>query len=530
MSSTLTITIHKAILSKDLCIFGTMNPYYIVSLSDSKSYKGKVRESEGKYPLWNETNSFVYNNEGFINIAVFHDTKEIGNGSISINDVNNSSNNLLDKDVVIKKGSDVGGKVQVTVKLEIKKPSINVPDVNISNSSYVIGKSSTNNHSWNNSGNINNANPNCAFSQVKSSSTFNSISNSKSNSFNNNTNNTSSNTSNISWGSSSNNNTSNINSSSICNNNYNNNNNSNNSNNRSSMYSAFTQGTANFYKDHGLDSVTNYNNNSCGIDLNNNDMKYTNKTNINVHDPSKPAIINNHSNNSFNNNPNHNNRKSLYADRQNPYLGNNYLLNIKKESIITTGFQNYTSKLKSISILPIGTNNKWHNSLTYNKKQIFFQQNSNQIFYFDNDRYIWLINPTNHFTPKFSRSAELPDGSFIQTGGEVNGVIVSNTNHYFNGEFILKENMNHPRKAHSTVYNKGNVYVFGGFGSKEEGTIFTSEKFDCNKNKWEYIQNMPHCRAYGSCMVYGTDFIFLIGGYTTVRRNGVSSFCLFLFN
>lgn len=68
----LTIIVIKAILTKDVCIFKSMDPYFIGSISTHKSFKSSVRTSEGKFPMWNEKFCFTYLNEPSLIIEIFH--------------------------------------------------------------------------------------------------------------------------------------------------------------------------------------------------------------------------------------------------------------------------------------------------------------------------------------------------------------------------------------------------------------------------------------------------------------------------
>jgi hypothetical protein len=109
------------------------------------------------------------------------------------------------------------------------------------------------------------------------------------------------------------------------------------------------------------------------------------------------------------------------------------------------------------------------------------------------------------------RSTELPDGSFFLTGGECRGETVNNAYHFMNGNMTKLNVMYNPRKAHTSVYVEGSVYVFGGFYDKL--ILNYCEKYDMNTRSWKQLSNMIYSKAYSTPLVYGTNYIFLIGGF-----------------
>jgi hypothetical protein len=159
--------------------------------------------------------------------------------------------------------------------------------------------------------------------------------------------------------------------------------------------------------------------------------------------------------------------------------------------------------------------------LTYPKNCLFFRHNSSYLFSFNFQNQSWSqVNlQGNIFFPKFIRSAELPDGSFLLTGGEYNGLTINNTFHFQNGAFKDRQPMQIARKAHSTIYLNGFVYVFGGF--TDNGIISNCEKFDLNKGTWSAISNMIYPKAYSTPLTYGNSHIFLIGGFCAEKYDGV---------
>lgn len=77
MNGKITITVYKAVLTKDVCTFSTMDPYFICSLSSAKTYKSRIRKNEGKYPSWNETFTFDINGELGLITQVYHEREMV---------------------------------------------------------------------------------------------------------------------------------------------------------------------------------------------------------------------------------------------------------------------------------------------------------------------------------------------------------------------------------------------------------------------------------------------------------------------
>lgn len=78
MSGKIIITVNKAILTKDVLTFGTMDPHFVAQISPRKTYKSEAKTNEGKYPIWKESFSFSHDeNETTIEIDVFHESKQV---------------------------------------------------------------------------------------------------------------------------------------------------------------------------------------------------------------------------------------------------------------------------------------------------------------------------------------------------------------------------------------------------------------------------------------------------------------------
>lgn len=67
----LKVKVSRAKLSRDLCIFGTMDPYFIAHLSPDEKYRSYSRDGQGKFPVWEnefELNVAKLDNEFFITV------------------------------------------------------------------------------------------------------------------------------------------------------------------------------------------------------------------------------------------------------------------------------------------------------------------------------------------------------------------------------------------------------------------------------------------------------------------------------
>jgi hypothetical protein len=179
-----------------------------------------------------------------------------------------------------------------------------------------------------------------------------------------------------------------------------------------------------------------------------------------------------------------------------------------------------TSQGFSSSNINLSSNN-WRAAIEYFKNPLFFQNESTNIFYFDfnTEQWISVKNTNNQYIPKFVRSTELPDGSFFLTGGEWQGEATDTALHFINFNFIAKNQMLNRRKAHSAIYVKGHIYVFGGFG--ENGVLNSCEKYDMNQGYWSQLPYMKYSRAYTTLVRHGDNQIFLVGGFNPQKIDGV---------
>jgi hypothetical protein len=230
---------------------------------------------------------------------------------------------------------------------------------------------------------------------------------------------------------------------------------------------------------------------------------------------------NNSGNNNWNTGNNNNNKSGLGEEYMNrsvcTYLHNNY--NYANENSYQIFSDNQVAPKHNVT--PDSLNTPWWKSLTYPKNPLFFTHAGNAMHCFDITLKKWvkLANNSNQFFPKYHRITELPDSSFMMTGGEVNGGVVTNAFHYYNQNFAPKESMNNGRKAHGHIYCKGMVYVFGGFDNY--GTISSVERYDMNNGGWTNMANMIVPKAYVSCCRFSDDYLFLIGGFSSQDNDGI---------
>lgn len=238
----------------------------------------------------------------------------------------------------------------------------------------------------------------------------------------------------------------------------------------------------------------NYSNNSGNFNLNNNTSGYSNNI---------QNINGNNSNSNFNNNgfcPNNQTNNLISNNNSNNFGYNpNLDVNSSKES-------------------------KWEKSLFYHKNSLFLQSETSNIYFFDftNNKWCLFNGKTSSIFNKYVRYTELPDNSFLITGGDKDGFAQPSVYHFKDGNFISKANMNIGRKAHTTVYLNGFVYVFGGFG--DSGVISACEKYDMNNGGWKMLSNMKYNLSYTTAVKYGTDLIYLFGGFGDIDNQGVTLF------
>lgn len=173
--------------------------------------------------------------------------------------------------------------------------------------------------------------------------------------------------------------------------------------------------------------------------------------------------------------------------------------------------------------------NIWETWVNFHKNPLFFKSQTPEVYVANFSNFTWnQVNEIKFDFPLYSSKAELPDGSYLITGGDNDGEAL-NTCYFYNsnGQIIQKNNMNNPRKIHSSIYLDGYVYVFGGFNPYSNKIFNNVEKYDIKNDIWINLPTMNVNRAYTTLLRYGRNYIFLIGGVEYIGDN-VNFFYLFL--
>jgi hypothetical protein len=564
----ISITVSKANLTHDVCTFFTMDPYFMAYMQEKKNYAyiSQVKKKAGKYPIWNETLTFDNFGEKCLVFEILHEKELIGKAEIPLVEI--ITRVSYTTQYALYKGTKITGQICVNIEytpnqvnsnqgVQVNGGNTNVTNKIISNLNEGLSGQKVNNSNINQ--NLVNA-PTSQNEMLKRSSgldngfspaipnqnSFMGYQSMNSSEFKNNV---------------EGNNNFNLNtpptSSRIPLNIYNNNLNPvpgqfNNPNTYGSQfYGSFPQmnqqvQNQNFNNQNSigpdgyLNPMINYNQMGGFTNHNlmgapqvnttpyNNQFNYLNQLNsqpnFNQNGPSPlinpPQVIDQ----TVSNQPiNPNNNQNITNQFNNQFVNNE--LNNQMFSSPQPDLLKSRNSSGNITSTPIDNSSQqgsiYFNTLNYFKYPIFFQHNSKNIWSYDIVNAAWkqVNNPSQEFFGKYHRAAELPDGSYFLTGGEVNGQTVNTVRHFINGFFTQKQNMIFQRKAHCVVYTGGFVFIFGGFGTS--GVMKTCEKFDLMKGTWTTIANMNYPRGYGTGVVYGENFIFLIGGFIGDKLDGV---------
>jgi hypothetical protein len=569
----ISITVSKANLTHDVCTFFTMDPYFMAYMQEKKNYAyiSQVKKKAGKYPIWNETLTFDNFGEKCLVFEILHEKELIGKAEIPLVEI--ITRVSYTTQYALYKGTKITGQICVNIEytpnqvnsnqgVQVNGGNTNVTNKIISNLNEGLSGQKVNNSNINQ--NLVNA-PTSQNEMLKRSSgldngfspvipnqnSFMGYQSMNSSEFKNNV---------------EGNNNFNLNtpptSSQIPLNIYNNNLNPvpgqfNNPNTYGSQfYGSFPQmnqqvQNQNFNKQNSigpdgyLNPMISYNQMGGFTNHNlmgapqvnttpyNNQFNYLNQLNsqpnFNQNGPSPlinpPQVIDQ----TVSNQPINPNNNQNITNQLNNQISNNQFVNNELNNQMFSSHQPDLLKSRNssgnITSTPIDNSSQqgsiYFNTLNYFKYPLFFQHNSKNIWSYDIVNSAWkqVNNPSQEFFGKYHRAAELPDGSYFLTGGEVNGQTVNTVRHFINGFFTQKQNMIFQRKAHCVVYSGGFVFIFGGFGTS--GVMKTCEKFDLMKGTWTTIANMNYPRGYGTGVVYGENFIFLIGGFIGDKLDGV---------
>jgi hypothetical protein len=75
MQGVLEITILRAFLSRDICPYNNMNPYFTTSLSNNKTHISKPHFNGNHSPYWDETFYFHIDNHSILSLDILHENE-----------------------------------------------------------------------------------------------------------------------------------------------------------------------------------------------------------------------------------------------------------------------------------------------------------------------------------------------------------------------------------------------------------------------------------------------------------------------
>jgi hypothetical protein len=156
---------------------------------------------------------------------------------------------------------------------------------------------------------------------------------------------------------------------------------------------------------------------------------------------------------------------------------------------------------------------------------IHFKPESTEIFKYDFIERKWstLPNINNYKFPRYFAIAEVSDSNLVLTGGEFEESTLISAVYYSDEMFIELADMNTPRKGHSSIFYDGYVYVFGGF-LDDKTIIRECERYNFKTKEWEDISNMIFTKAYATPVLVNGSIIYLIGGFSSGKFEGVRFF------
>ena len=121
LSGKLIVDVKCAFLTKDLCVHGKMDPYCIVKLNSSKSFKTKVKTDEGLIPVWDETFIFDVAGENTLQVEVYHNIHIIGKVMIDLKYI--TLDNMIEKLFPLFNNSEPVGKIKIKLFFQSPKGS-----------------------------------------------------------------------------------------------------------------------------------------------------------------------------------------------------------------------------------------------------------------------------------------------------------------------------------------------------------------------------------------------------------------------
>jgi hypothetical protein len=143
---------------------------------------------------------------------------------------------------------------------------------------------------------------------------------------------------------------------------------------------------------------------------------------------------------------------------------------------------------------------------------VFFKFNSSEVyqFYYDYMCYESLAIEEPVLVANDIRATELPDSSFLITGGYAKGKFQKTTLHFYSNHYYKKNKMSVSRSNHCSIYHKGFVYCFGGLNN--DGALDHCEAFDMNSDEWVPMPPMISGRFNAGCCKFGEGKAYIFGG------------------
>lgn len=150
----------------------------------------------------------------------------------------------------------------------------------------------------------------------------------------------------------------------------------------------------------------------------------------------------------------------------------------------------------------------------YHKIPIFFKPKSSEVYVFNqNENQFYEISKQNEVIhPLDLQSTELPDGSYLLTGGRdsLTNDLTQSVVHYLNGQYFVRADFPTPRVEHATSYLKGYVYCIGGYNN--DGVLKSIQAHDMNSDTWIDCGDLVNARYRASLWKFEESIIYVFGG------------------
>jgi hypothetical protein len=77
MQGVLEITIIRAFLSREICSYTSMNPYFFAYMENNKSHLSKPHFNGNHSPYWEHTFRFQIDNQIFLYVDIMHENERV---------------------------------------------------------------------------------------------------------------------------------------------------------------------------------------------------------------------------------------------------------------------------------------------------------------------------------------------------------------------------------------------------------------------------------------------------------------------